>query len=244
MVVEACRLSSLCVQLPFLWFFSCMPPPLCQHLRIWAGVQIISAFWWIYPSPVPGLTCWRGFSFLSGIIFAEVNHFVAPPQPHPEIWTRLPPCSSPAYGTWQFHWYCLPGTYCCPEWFHWVSLSILNRKFGGLPLPGKQPRSCLIMRWVQQLTGTHQLTSRMGKASFLLIPYPMTIQMHINLPYFPSFWLHLHLLGIPLFFSSPLIPLPICVYRRAFLYNFEWWTDRTSVLAWDLMLVDYRLLQF
>ena len=60
------------------------------------------------------------------------------------------------------------------------------------------------MRWVQQVPVSHQLPSRMGKVFHPLIIYPMTIRMHIRLPSFPGFWIHLHMLVIPLclFFSS------------------------------------------
>ena len=66
-----------------------------------------------------------------------------------------------------------------------------------------QPRSWLMMRWVRQGPGTHQLPSSMEKVCRPILPYPMTILMHINLPYF-------HLLVIPLsiFLSSP---FPSCL---------------------------------
>ena len=64
------------------------------------------------------------------------------------------------------------------------------------------------MRWVQQDTGTHQLPSRMENLCCPLLPYPMTVWMHINISYFPGLWLHLHLSGIPLclFLSSSFLP--------------------------------------
>ena len=65
-----------------------------------------------------------------------------------------------------------------------------------------------------------------------------------KLPYFLGLWLHLHLSGISLYLFSSSILLPNCVRRLAFLRNFGRSPSRTSLLAWYLTLVDYRLLQF
>ena len=59
-------------------------------------------------------------------------------------------------------------------------------------------QSCLIMRWGQQSPGTNQLPSSMGKVCHPLLPYPMNLQTHINIPYFLGLWLHLQLSEIPL----------------------------------------------
>ena len=175
-----------------------MPLTLRQLLWIWTGIRLLSVSWWLYPYPVPGLNCWWGFCFLSGVVFPEVHHFVALPQPNFEMYTRLPTCSSTSYGTWQFCFSRLSGTYCCPEWCHWVSLSVIHGNLGGLPLPETQPQIWQIMSWGQQVSGTHQLPSSLGKVCLTLLLYPMTAQMNINLPYFLGLRLHLHLSGIPI----------------------------------------------
>ena len=46
-----------------------MPLPLRQHIRLWYGLQLLSVSLLLYISPIPGLTCWRGFCFLPGVIF-------------------------------------------------------------------------------------------------------------------------------------------------------------------------------
>ena len=45
-------------------------------------------------------------------------------------------------------------------------------------------------------------------------------------------------------FSPPLLLPPVYVYHPAFLCNFGRCIACTPVLAWDLTLVDYRLIQF
>ena len=149
-----------------------------------------------------------GFSLSVGGRFCWGPPFFFTTQPHSENLTRLLPFSSPAYGTWHFRYSCLPGPYCCPELFHWVSLSIIQVNLGGLPPLETKPLSWLIMRWVQQGTSTHKLLSSMGKVCCPLLSYPVTVRIHINIPYFPGLWLHLHLLVIPLclFFSYSFPP--------------------------------------
>ena len=68
--------------------------------------------------------------------------------------------------------------------------------------------------------------------------------MHIKRPYFTDLWLHIHLSGIPfcIIFSSP-FPL-VCVHCLSFLRNFGLLLSRNSMVAWDLTLADYCLLQF
>ena len=60
------------------------------------------------------------------------------------------------------------------------------------------------MSWGQQVTNIHQPPSILVKVCCPILPYPMTVRMHIKLPYFMGLWLHLHLLVISLsiFFSS------------------------------------------
>ena len=192
-----------------------MPPPLRQHIWIWAGLQLISVSWLLYPSPVTGLNLWQVFRFLPGVVFDEVHRFVAPPQPHSEVWTWLPPCSYPAYRTWYFRCSCIPGPYCCPECCHWVSLFLLHGNLGGLPPPETHPQSWLLMRWGQQGPSTHQLPFMLEKLCWPLLPYPMTVHMCIILPWNLFLWIHLHLSKIPLylFYSSrfpPQLCLPSC----------------------------------
>ena len=64
------------------------------------------------------------------------------------------------------------------------------------------------MRWCQQVPSTHQFPSIMEKLCLPILPRPITVRMHIKLPFFPGLWLHLHLSGIPLFpiFSSSFLP--------------------------------------
>ena len=69
MVVEACKISSLCVSLPFLWGFPLMSLTRHQRLQLWSGLQLLSVSWRIYPSPVTGFDCWRVFRFLPGVVF-------------------------------------------------------------------------------------------------------------------------------------------------------------------------------
>ena len=86
-------------------------------------------------------------------------------------------------------------------------MSVLHDNLGGLLLPETQPISWQLISWCQQGTGTHQLSSILGKVCFPLLPYPMTVLMHIKLPSFLGLWLHLHLLVIPLYiFSSSCFP--------------------------------------
>ena len=184
------------------------------------------------------------FVFYQGSFFSEVHCLVALPQPHSKMWTRLPPCFSPAYGTWQFCCSRLPRPYFYPAWFHWVSLSILQGNLGGLPPPVTPPQSWKMMSWGWQVPGTHQLPSRMEKLCRPILPYPMTIQMHIKLPYLPGLWTHLPTLVILPCIFPRLVFLSVCVHHHSFLYNFGRWIAWNSVLAWDVMLVYYRLLQF
>ena len=95
-----------------------MPPLVPQCLRLWSEFQPLSVSWWLYPSPVTGLTCWRVFSFLPGAVFAEFYHLVAITQPHFEMYSWLPLWSYPAYGIWQFCCSRLTGPYCYPELCH------------------------------------------------------------------------------------------------------------------------------
>ena len=67
------------------------------------------------------------------------------------------------------------------------------------------------MRCVKQGTCTHKLPSSMVKLCRPLLTYPMTVRIHIKLPYLPVLWLYLHLLGIPLFlFFSSTFPPCLC----------------------------------
>ena len=67
------------------------------------------------------------------------------------------------------------------------------------------------MGWGQQGPGTHHLTSRLEKVCCPLLPYPMTVRMHIKLPSFSGLWIHLHLSGIPLcLFYSYNFPPHLC----------------------------------
>ena len=188
-----------------------MPLPLRQRLRLWASLQRLYVSWSIYPSTVPALTCWQGFCFLSVVVFSEVHRFIAPPQPHSQMCTQIPPFSSIDYVTWQFFCSRLPVPYFCSEWCNWVSLSIIHVNLGGLPFPGTQPQIWLIMSLGLQCPGTHQLYSSKVRVCCLLLPYLATVRMHINLPYFLVLWLHLHLLVILLciLFCSP-FPTRMC----------------------------------
>ena len=85
-----------------------MPPPLPQHLHLWAGLKLISVSWLLGPSPIPGLSFWQGFHFLPGGVFPEVQNVVAVTQPHSEMWSRIHTYSSSDYGTLQFHFSCFP----------------------------------------------------------------------------------------------------------------------------------------
>ena len=112
-----------------------------------------------------------------------------------------------------------------------------------VPPPGTQPQRWLIMSWDQQDPGTPQLPYFLEKVCIPYQPYPMKLQMHINLPYFlvcdlTSLWREYFCV-----FSTLILPC-ICFHRHVFLRNFILWLACTSVMAWDLMLVDYHLLQF
>ena len=219
-----------------------MPPPLPPHLWLWLGLQLLYLYWWLVTPPVLCLTCWHGFHFLPGGALSEVIQSVALSRTHSEMWKRRPPCSFSAYKTWQFLWFFWPGPYCCPGWFHLVLLSVLFRNLGGLPLQGTWTQSWMRTIWGQQGPVTHQLPSSMEKVWHTLLMYIMTIHMHIKIPYFwacgltSSHWEHFRV------FSSPLLLLPFYVHRHFFLRNFGQWIACTSVLAWDLTLVDYLFL--
>ena len=96
MVLRACKISSICIYLPFSWEFPYMPPPLPQHLLLWDGLYPLSGYWRLDPSPV---TYW---DFMEGADLSEVHHYVAIPLPRYKIYTLLCPWSSPSYLTWQF----------------------------------------------------------------------------------------------------------------------------------------------
>ena len=141
--------------------FTCMTNPLHQHLHLWDGFQLFSISWCIGPSPVPGFICWQGFLFMPGVILSEVQHFVAPPQPHPEMWTHSSILISILCNLAVFFCSCLLVYYCCTEWFHWASLLVINKKLVGFPHLVITPKSWLIMIWFQHGPGTHQLPSSM-----------------------------------------------------------------------------------
>ena len=100
------------------------------------------------------------------------------------------------------------------------------------------------MRCGHPVIGTHQLPSSLDKVCHPLLPYPMTVWIHIKLPYFLVLKPPLHQLEILscIFFLS--IFLSLCVLCPDLLRNFLWWLARTSVLVCYLTLVNYRLLQF
>ena len=79
-----------------------MPPPIPQHLCLWAGFYLISISCKLDPSPVTCVAWWQGFHFLPGGAFSEVRHSIAPPQPHSEIYTWLHLYYYTSYVTWQF----------------------------------------------------------------------------------------------------------------------------------------------
>ena len=100
------------------------------------------------------------------------------------------------------------------------------------------------VRWFQQVPDNFQLLSITEKVCSPILPYPMTVRMHIELPHFLVLWLHLPLSIIfPCIFSSSPFP-PVCVHLHVFHHNFIQWFACISVLEWYLTLVDYRLLQF
>ena len=72
----------------------------------------------------------------------------------------------------------------------------------------------------------------------------MAARIYIKLPYFRVYGFTSTYREYQFVFSPPLIFLPVCVHRLALLKTFGRLPDRTSVLAWDLALVDYCLLQF
>ena len=112
------------------------------------------------------------------------------------MYKRLLPCSYPVYRTLHFRFSRLPVPYCCPGWCHWSSLSVIRGNLLGFPHPGTQLQSFLVMRWFLQVTVTPRLPSSMYKVCCPLLLYPMTIYMHIDIPYFLGFWSHLPPLGI------------------------------------------------
>ena len=188
-----------------------MPPPLPQYLRPWDGFKTLSVSWWLGTSPVIGLTCWKDFYFLPGRFFAEVHHFVALPQPHSEIWTRILPYYSLDYVTWQVRCYYLPRTYYCLEICNWVLLYVLHGVLRGFPPPEINPQICLIMRWGKQGNITHQLPHILEKLYPPILPYSTNVRMHINPPSFLGLWPQLHPLVIPLCLLSSYTFLPhIC----------------------------------
>ena len=65
---------------------------------------------WYTPHSLFDMLAYFSFSNRGGV--AEVNHYVASPWPHSIMWTRLPPCSYPFYGTCYYLFSCLPGPYC------------------------------------------------------------------------------------------------------------------------------------
>ena len=100
------------------------------------------------------------------------------------------------------------------------------------------------MRWGQRGPGTRQLPSSMVKVCCPLIPYPMTVRINISFHIFRFCVFTSTCWGYLFLFSSPLLFLPACVHRIALLRNFGQWSTCTSVLDWDLTLVDYPLLRF
>ena len=165
-----------------------MPPSLPQHLRLWAGLYLFYVPWWIATSPVTCLEFWKGFHLLPRGAFVEVYHYFAPHQPQSEFYTRLHPCSSPTYGTWQFRWSCLTVNYYCPEWCHWISLSVLHGNLGGLKPLVTPPQIWIMTRWGQQVPSTNQPPFSMEILCRTILLYTMPVLMHINLPYFMGLW--------------------------------------------------------
>ena len=81
-----------------------------------------------------------------------------------------------------------------------------------MPILETQPQILHISSWVPKGPGTNKLPSNIQKVCRLLLPYPMTVWMHIKLPYFLGLWLYLHLSGIPLYlFSSSRFPPQLCL---------------------------------
>ena len=115
-------------------------------------------------------------------------------------------------------------------------MSFIHGILGGFPPLETQPQSCLIMRLGEQVPGTHKIPSRLENVCLPLLPYPMTARMNIKLPYFPIFWLHLHLSGIPFCILS-YYNFPFCMCPLYFLPPKFWtvtWPNLSVVLGSDV----------
>ena len=125
-----------------------------------------------------------------------------------------------------------------------LSLSIINGNSEGCAPLETQPQSWLIMRWVTQGPGTHQLPSGMVKVCYPLFLCPMTILMCINLRYFLGLCLHLHLLVITLYLILS-YPFPPRMCPPSWLPP-KFWMMICPYLSsgQNMMLVYYHLLHF